>query len=73
MNGMSVNYKKLWHILIDRDMKKKDLEEAAQLTHYQMTKLANNKNVTTDVLGRICKVLNCNTDDIIEFVENEDQ
>jgi putative transcriptional regulator len=73
MNGMSVNYKKLWHILIDRDMKKKDLEEAAQLTHYQMTKLANNKNVTTDVLGRICKVLNCNTDDIMEFVENEDQ
>ena len=73
MNGMGVNYKKLWHILIDRDMKKKDLEEAAQLTHYQMTKLANNKNVTTDVLGRICKVLNCNTDDIMEFVENEDQ
>ena len=73
MNDMSVNYKKLWHILIDRDMKKKDLEEAAQLTHYQMTKLANNKNVTTDVLGRICKVLNCNTDDIMEFVENEDQ
>ena len=73
MSGMSVNYKKLWHILIDRDMKKKDLEEAAQLTHYQMTKLANNKNVTTDVLGRICKVLNCNTDDIMEFVENEDQ
>ena len=73
MNGMSVNYKKLWHILIDRDMKKKDLEEEAQLTHYQMTKLANNKNVTTDVLGRICKVLNCNTDDIMEFVENEDQ
>lgn len=73
MNGMSVNYKKLWHILIDRDMKKKDLEEAAQLTHYQMTKLANNKNVTTDVLGRICKVLNCNTDDIMEFVENGDQ
>ena len=73
MNGMSVNYKKLWHILIDRDMKKKDLEEAAQLTHYQMTKLANNKNVTTDVLARICKALNCNTADIMEFVENGDQ
>ena len=70
---MAVSYKKLWKLLIDRDMKKKDLEEAAQLTHYQMTKLANNKNVTTDVLGRICKVLNCNTDDIMEFVENEDQ
>ena len=64
-----VSYKKLWHILIDRDMKKKDLEEAAQLTHYQMTKLANNKNVTTDVLGRICKVLDCSTDDIMEFTD----
>lgn len=65
----NVSYKKLWHILIDRDMKKKDLEEAAQLTHYQMTKLANNKNVTTDVLGRICRVLDCSTDDIMEFTE----
>lgn len=65
----TVSYKKLWHILIDREMKKKDLEEAAQLTHYQMTKLANNKNVTTDVLGRICKVLGCTTDDIMEFTE----
>ena len=68
---INVSYKKLWHILIDRDMKKKDLEEAAQLTHYQMTKLANNKNVTTDVLGRICKVLDCNTDDIVEFTDRQ--
>lgn len=66
---MNVSYKKLWHILIDREMKKKDLEEAAQLTHYQMTKLANNKNVTTDVLGRICQVLDCSTDDIMEFTK----
>ena len=66
---MNVSYKKLWHILIDREMKKKDLEEAAQLTHYQMTKLANNKNVTTDVLGRICQVLDCSTDDIMEFIK----
>lgn len=71
MTGQTTNvsYKKLWHILIDRDMKKKDLEEAAQLTHYQMTKLANNKNVTTDVLGRICRVLDCSTDDIMEFTK----
>lgn len=68
-NRMTISYKKLWHILIDKGMKKKDLAEAANLTHYQMTKLANNKNITTEVIGRICKVLDCNTDDILEFVE----
>lgn len=50
-------------------MKKKDLAEAAHLTHYQMTKLANNQDITTDVLRRICKVLDCEADDIIEFVD----
>ena len=45
MNKKStVSYRKLWHILIDKGMKKKDLAEAANLTHYQMTKLANDKN-----------------------------
>lgn len=68
-NRMTISYKKLWHILIDKGMKKKDLAEAANLTHYQMTKLANNRNITTEVIGRICKVLDCNTDDILEFVE----
>ena len=68
-NRMTISYKKLWHILIDKGIKKKDLAEAANLTHYQMTKLANNKNITTEVIGRICKVLDCNTDDILEFVE----
>ena len=68
-NRMTISYKKLWHILIDKGMKKKDLAEAANLTHYQMTKLANNKNITTEVIGRICKVLDCNIDDILEFVE----
>ena len=68
-NRMTISYKKLWHILIDKGMKKKDLAEAANLTHYQMTKLANNRNITTEVIGRICKVLDCNIDDILEFVE----
>ena len=68
---MQVSYKKLWHILLDRDMKKKDLEKAANLTHYQMMKLANNQTVTTDVLGNICKVLDCKVEDIMEFVEND--
>ena len=42
---MAVSYKKLWHILVDRKMKKKDLEEAAHISHYQMYKLANDKDI----------------------------
>ena len=51
---MAVSYKKLWHILVDRNMKKKDLEEAASITHYQMYKLANDKDITTDVTTSRC-------------------
>ncbi len=65
---MAVSYKKLWHILIDRKMKKKDLEEAAGITHYQMYKLANDKDITTDVIGAICIALEVEPNDIMEFV-----
>lgn len=65
---MAVSYRKLRHILIDRGMKKKDLEEAAGITHYQMYKLANDKDITTDVIGAICTVLEVSVDDILEFV-----
>lgn len=65
---MAVSYRKLRHILIDRGMKKKDLEEAAGITHYQMYKLANEKDITTDVIGAICTALEVSVDDILEFV-----
>ncbi|MCQ2511782.1 MAG: helix-turn-helix transcriptional regulator [Lachnospiraceae bacterium] len=65
---MTVSYKKLWHILVDRNMKKKDLEEAANITHYQMYKLANDKDITTDVIGAICEALDVEPNDIMEFV-----
>lgn len=68
---MSVSYKKLWKLLIDRDMKKKDLEEKAEISHYVMHKLNHGENVTTDVLGKICKALGCSLDDIMEFVDEE--
>jgi DNA-binding Xre family transcriptional regulator len=68
---MSVSYKKLWKILIDRDMKKKDLQEAANISNYTISKLNRGDNVTTDVLGRICKALDCTFDDICEL-ENRD-
>ena len=66
-NTMATSYKKLWHILVDREMKKKELQERANLTHYQMTKLAHGEDITTDVLGRICQALDVKADDILEF------
>lgn len=68
---MAVTYRKLWHILVDRKMKKKDLEAAAGITHYQMYKLANDKDITTDVIGAICAALNVEPNDIMEFMADE--
>lgn len=70
---MAVSYKKLWHILVDRKMKKKDLEEAAGITHYQMYKLANDKDITTDVIGAICIALDVRPNDIMDFVPEIDK
>ena len=69
--NMEVSYKKLWHILIDRNMMKKDLEKMAGITHYQMCKLAKNKDVTTEVLGAICKALGVRVEDIVDFVPED--
>lgn len=66
---MNVSYKKLWKLLIDRDLKKKDLEQMANVSHYTMNKLMHGDNVTTDVLGRICKALGATMDDIMEFID----
>lgn len=70
---MAVSYKKLWHILVDRNMKKKDLEEAAGITPYQMYKLANDKDITTDVIGAICIALDVRPNDIMDFVPEIDK
>lgn len=64
---MSISYKKLWHILLDRDMKKKDLADLAGLTPYMMKKLAHDENVTTEVVGKICAALGCSSDEIMDF------
>lgn len=66
---MAVKYNKLWKMLIDKKMKKKDLQEVAHLTRYQMLKLSRDENITTDVLGRICKALECSPDDIMDFFD----
>lgn len=65
---MAVTYKKLWHMLLDRDMKKKDLQAAANLSSYAMNKLSRNETVTTDILAKICRSLNCTVNDIMEIL-----
>ena len=68
---MAISYKKLWKLLIDKDMKKKDLQVAAGISSASVTKLAKNENVHTDVLRKVCIALNCDIGDIMEIV-NED-
>ena len=68
---MKANYKKLWHILLDRDMKKKELAQIAGVSTYTINKLNKNENVTVEVLGKICRALNCRLDDIMGFEEDE--
>lgn len=73
---MAVSYKKLWKLLIDKDMKKKDLREAANLSPSLIAKMGRNENVTTEVLSRICAALKCDIGDIMEMVadnESEDE
>ena len=66
---MAVSYKKLWKLLfIDKDMKMKELEEQAKVSHYTVSKMYRGENVTIDILERICKTLDCSLDDIVEFV-----
>lgn len=65
---MAVSYKKLWKLLIDKDMLKKDLRAVTGISSASMAKLAKNENVTMDVLVRICTALNCDIADITEVV-----
>lgn len=66
---MGVSYKKLWHILLDRDLKKKDLARLAGISTYTINKLNRNDNVTVEVLAKICRALNCTMNDILEVLK----
>ena len=68
---MAISYKKLWKILIDRDMKKGDLARAADLSGYTLNKLNHGENVNAETLAKICVALNCNFDDIMEIVPDK--
>lgn len=71
--SMSISYKKLWHILLDRDLKKKDLAKIAGVSTYTINKLNRNENVTVEVLAKICRALDCTMDDILEVLDDENE
>ena len=64
---MAISYKKLWKLLIDRDMKKRDLQAMAGISSASITKLSKSENVTTEILDKICVALNCDISDIMEI------
>ena len=65
---MAVSYKKLWKLLIDRDIKKKDLSALAGISPATITKMGKGGHVTTEVLLKICRALSCNVEDIMEIL-----
>lgn len=69
---MTVSYKKLWKLLIDKDMMKKDLQKEASISWATVTKMSKGETVSTEVLMKICQVLHCNVGDIVDFIEDEE-
>ena len=67
---MRISYNKLWKMLIDKNMKKSDLKDKAGISSASLAKLGKGDNITTDVLLRICKAMNCHLDDIMETVDD---
>ena len=68
---MAVSYKKLWKLLIDKDMKKKDLCAKAGISPASVTKMGRNGHVTTEILLKICTALDCRIEDIMEIIPDE--
>ena len=68
---MAISYKRLWKLLIDRDLKKKDLPSLAGISSASVTKLGKNENVNTEILEKICRSLGCDISDIMEMTEDK--
>lgn len=66
-----ISYKKLWKLLIDKNMTKMDLKDAAGVSAASIAKLGKGGNITTDVLLKICNALDCRLEDIMEKVKTE--
>ena len=68
---MKVSYKKLWKLLIDRDMKKKELAAAAGISVSSIAKMNRGEHVSMDIMLKICAALNCDVGDIVEFLKDD--
>nr|DAV66446.1 MAG TPA: Cro/C1-type HTH DNA-binding domain protein [Caudoviricetes sp.] len=68
---MYISYNRLWKILIDKNMKRKDLQEAANISSASVAKLGKSENISTDILLRICEALDCDLTDIMELMPGE--
>ena len=68
VTAMEISYKKLWKMLIDKDMKKKDLQAAAGISWASVTKLSKGEIVSLEVLMKVCRTLNCDIGDIMELI-----
>ena len=69
---MEVSYKKLWKLLIDKDMKKKDLQADAGISWASVTKLSKGETVSMEVLMKVCKTLECNIGDIMDLIPEKE-
>ena len=70
---MQISYKKLWKLLIDKDMKKKDLQREADISWTTLTKMSKNEKVSLDMLMKICEALHCNIGDIMDILPDADK
>lgn len=70
---MRVSYKKLWKLLIDKDLSKGQMRQKSGITTNSLAKLGKDENVSTEVLCKICKALDCSLEDIIEIIPDEEE
>jgi DNA-binding Xre family transcriptional regulator len=70
---MKITYKKLWKLLIDRELRKLDLQHMSGISSTSIAKLSKGENIQTDVLIKICKALKCDTSDIMEIEYMDDE
>ena len=68
---MAVSYNKLWKLLIDKEMSRTQMRLKAGISTKALAKLGKNENVNTEILAKICKVLECGVDDVMEFIPDD--
>ncbi len=70
---MSISYNKLWKLLIDRNMNKSELRKQAKISTNAIAKMGKNESVSMDTMDKICKVLQCNIGDVMDFVTDDEK